>query len=125
MIEARDVTRFPRVEVGAADYLDEFLDVMREVMESPSYFPDKLDKGRWVAKARELFNGKGTYRKGFLTWAVPEHVKRMRKAGKTPIIMSPMTVYYLWEEYDDRDPRAIYLAYLCPDCGARPCECDD
>ena len=117
-------TEFPRVETGVADYLDEFLSAMRLVMESPHYFPDKLDKNRWMAKTRELFNGKGTYRKGFLTWAIPEHVKRMRKAGKTPIIMSPMTVYYLWDFWDDTDPREKYLKYLCPNCGARPCVCE-
>jgi len=95
-------TLFPRVPPGAREYCDEWLNNIRALYEDPEYYPDKLDKATWKAESMKLFNGRGWYRPGFLTWALQEHIRRFKAQGKVPVFTGPMSVNYLWNYYDGR-----------------------
>jgi len=91
---------FSRVIPGAREYCDEWLVNIRALYDDPDFFPDKLDQATWKAEAEKLFNGRGRYKPGFLTWALQEHIQRFKAQGKDPIFTGPMSVNYLWQYYD-------------------------
>ena len=95
-------TLFPRVPSGAREYCDEWLKNIRALYGDEEYYPDKLDKATWRAESMKLFNGRGYYRPGFLTWALQEHIRRFKAQGKVPVFTGPMSVNYLWNYYDGR-----------------------
>lgn len=96
----RNKTEFSRVPPGAREYCDEWLKNIRVLYEDENYYPDKLDKATWSAEAKKLFDGRGWYRPGFLTWALQEHIRRFKEQGKAPVFTGPMSVNYLWHDYD-------------------------
>jgi len=113
-------TLFPRVPPGAREYCDEWLKNIRALYEDPEYYPDKLDKATWKAESMKLFNGRGYYRPGFLTWALQEHVRRFKAQGKVPVFTGPMSVNYLWRYYDGQ----LVSPRICCECGNSLLECE-
>jgi hypothetical protein len=117
---SRRKTLFSRVPPGAREYCDEWLNNIRALYEDPDYYPDRLEYRTWAAQAKELFNGHGRYKPGFLTWALQEHIRRFKRQGKAPVFTGPLSVNYLWHEYDGHlvGPR------VCERCGKSLLECE-
>lgn len=100
MMEARK-TEFPTVPEHYRGYADDFTKAWREIAGVPELRWGPGDKARIANEARLLYENFLVYLDGFMAWAMPEHIRRLEKAGKGPIryISGPWALRWLWEDY--------------------------
>jgi hypothetical protein len=98
------------------DALNDFLAGVRIVR--PNFELDKRDISLWKGQMNKIISGRGSPKSGFFEWAVVEHHNRFQQQGKIVVFKGPVSVDYLWHEYEEADRNR------CPKCGEIFCTCE-